>query len=114
MTLLALAWELTLFELAYEYQGRHPGFLMIDSPQKNLAPESRGDSTDEFMGISAGAIVNGIYRHIIDWLFQDGAGAQIIIVDNVPPALAVRHVIREFSGNPSNPPYGLIDDATNI
>ncbi|MCX4808535.1 hypothetical protein ACFWWM_23845 [Streptomyces sp. NPDC058682] len=35
-TLLTLAWQLAVFEAAIESSATHPGFLMIDSPQKNL------------------------------------------------------------------------------
>ncbi len=44
MTLVALAWQLTIFEEAVESGVGHPGFLLIDSPQKNLR---RGSLTRE-------------------------------------------------------------------
>ena len=34
-TLISLAWILSIFEIAWETGSAHPGFLMIDSPQKN-------------------------------------------------------------------------------
>ncbi|MEV4219103.1 hypothetical protein [Nonomuraea sp. NPDC049725] len=114
MTLLSLAWELSIFELAYEWGGRHPGFLMIDSPQKNLAPEQQGGSEEDFSGNAAGAIVRNVYGHIDSWLSGAGRGAQIIIVDNAPPAQASEDVIVRFTGNPSIAPYGLIDDAIYV
>ncbi|MFJ2727783.1 hypothetical protein [Streptomyces collinus] len=113
LTLLALAWELTLFELAYEEEGRHPGFLLIDSPQKNLAPEGRKSGDAEISDSAAGVIVNKVYGHLRRWLSGAGAGAQIIIVDNVPPTAVESLVCVSFSGDPQNPPYGLIDDATS-
>ncbi|WP_152563960.1 hypothetical protein [Actinomadura welshii] len=115
MTLIALAWELTLFEVAFEEGGRHPGFLMIDSPQKNLAPESQPGTADS--GLSAanvGLIVNRVYSHILTWLSEEGAGAQVIVVDNVPPTAVDSSVVVRYSGDENRPPYGLIDDAVNI
>ena len=41
LTLISLAWQLAIFERAVEQGHAHPGFLMIDSPQKNLMPEVR-------------------------------------------------------------------------
>ncbi|MGW2937652.1 hypothetical protein ACWDA7_38910 [Streptomyces sp. NPDC001156] len=113
LTLLALAWELTLFELAYEEEGRHPGFLLIDSPQKNLAPEGRKSGDAEISDSVAGVIVNKVYGHLRSWLSGAGEGAQVIIVDNVPPTAVEPFVCISFSGDPQKPPYGLIDDATS-
>ncbi|MFJ5269306.1 hypothetical protein [Streptomyces sp. NPDC088358] len=113
-TLISLAWELAIFELAYEEGRRHPGFLMIDSPQKNLAPESFLDSSGESHtepAIVPEAIVRRIYRHLSDWLSAGGDGAQIIIVDNVPPPSVETSVVVTYSGSSLEPPYGLIDDA---
>lgn len=115
-TLISLAWELAIFELAYEEGRRHPGFLMIDSPQKNLAPEGllgAVESEQENAEEAAEAIVRRIYRHLTDWLARDGAGAQVIIVDNVPPPTVEQSVVVRYSGSPSEPPYGLIDDASS-
>ncbi|MGW2193319.1 hypothetical protein ACWCSH_13315 [Streptosporangium sp. NPDC001682] len=114
MTLLALAWELSIFELAFEHDGRHPGFLMIDSPQKNLAPEQRSGSDEEFSGNAAGAIVRNVYSHITSWLSGGGQGAQIVVVDNAPPTQATDDVIVRYTGDPSIAPYGLIDDAIYV
>ncbi|MFJ3826606.1 hypothetical protein ACIPWI_01445 [Streptomyces sp. NPDC090046] len=116
-TLISLAWELAIFELAYEEGRRHPGFLMIDSPQKNLAPEGLLGAVEvdqENAEEAAEAIVRRIYRHLTDWLAGDGAGAQVIIVDNVPPPTVERSIVVKYSGSPSEPPYGLIDDASSV
>lgn len=133
-TLAALAWELTLFEEAVENGQGHPGFLLIDSPQKNLKPATGGAndgpdpaSPDELTGEDeaegsdreVGAqilrdsrqIVDRIYAHINTWLSSRTDG-QIIIVDNQPPADQDEHVVVRYSGDPERPPYGLIDDAT--
>jgi hypothetical protein len=38
-TLAAIAWALSIYELAIERDAPHPGFMMIDSPQQGLRPE---------------------------------------------------------------------------
>ena len=106
LTLIALAWELTIFERAVEQGQVHPGFLMIDSPQKNLMPESAVEG-DEF---ADPAIPRRVWQHIIDWTQSMGPAAQVIIVDNRPPAPADEHVVVRYSGRTDEPPYGLIDD----
>jgi hypothetical protein len=106
LTLIALAWQLTIFERAIEQGQAHPGFLMIDSPQKNLMPESAVDG-DEF---ADPAIPRRVWQHIIDWTQSMGSAAQVIIVDNRPPGTADDHVIVRYSGRTAEPPYGLIDD----
>ena len=107
-TLLSMAWFLAIFEIAYEREGGHPGFLMLDSPQKNIG--GSGASDDEF---ADSALVGGVYRHIVQWLAGAGLGAQIIIVDNDPPAWVEGVVIR-FTRDAGNPPYGLIDNEVAV
>lgn len=107
-TLIALAWYLSLWEVAFERDANAPGLLMIDSPQKNLGHNVENVDPD----FADAALVESFYRHVQTWLSGPGAGAQIIIVDNSPPESAASHVVVRFSGDPSNPPYGLIDDAT--
>jgi hypothetical protein len=106
LTLIALAWQLTIFERAVEQGQAHPGFLMIDSPQKNLMPESAVDG-DEF---ADPAIPRRVWQHIVDWTQSMGSAAQVIIVDNRPPDTADTHVVVRYSGRTGEPPYGLIDD----
>ena len=109
MTLISLAWYLTIFEKAVEEGGAHPGLLMIDSPQKNLVPAS-GVVADDYQ---APAIARGVYEHLVKWCqSESGSGSQVIVVDNDPPQLAVPFVVARFSGDAGVPPYGLIDDAT--
>jgi len=105
-TLISLAWILSLFEIAWERGASHPGFLMIDSPQKNLGshPEAAGD---EFADVG---IVRGIYSHITEWLGASGAGAQVILVDNAPPESFDDRVVIRFTRDPQHEPYGLIAD----
>ncbi|MET7397746.1 DNA recombination protein RecN [Dactylosporangium sp. NPDC005572] len=103
-TLIALAWQLALFEIAWESRSSHPGFLLLDSPQKNLG-EVAGDLADR-------QTIERIYRHLEDWLAGRGVGAQIVVADNAPPPAAAADVIVRFTRRPDQPPYGLIDDET--
>ena len=102
-TLVALAWHLAIFEEAMAIDALHPGFLMIDSPQKNLMSDDEPDFDGELIGDS-------IYSHLIRWAESDGSQSQLIIVDNAPRASAQPHVVVRYSGDPSRAPYGLIDD----
>lgn len=115
MTLIAVAWQLSIFELAVEEGGGHPGFLLIDSPQKNLRAGRIVEAADNDKVLAGeivrnrANIVKNIYSHIERWLSAN-PGAQIIIVDNEPPeSIDYAEVVR-FSGDPNDPPYGLIDN----
>jgi hypothetical protein len=102
--LVSLAWALAIFEIAYETNSAHPGFLMIDTPQKNLG----GAAADtEFADIR---LIERFYGHVDEWLSEAGAGAQIIIVDNTPPTMAAKHVVVRYTRDPRLPPFGLIDN----
>ncbi|WP_253783630.1 hypothetical protein [Nocardia amikacinitolerans] len=104
-TLISLAWILAVFEIAWETGSAHPGFLMIDSPQKNLG--QGGDRDAEFADSVA---VADFYKHLHEWLTGPGAGAQILVVDNAPPASADDDIVVRFSRRADQPPYGLIED----
>lgn len=113
MTLIALAWTLSIFELAIEEGNGHPGFLLIDSPQQNLLPDNpSADADSELAGELVAARVNiasNIYTHVKTWL-EKHPTAQIVMVDNAPPAGADNDIVVRYSGDPSRPPYGLIDN----
>lgn len=104
-TLISLAWILAVFEIAWETGSAHPGFLMIDSPQKNLG--QGGDRDAEFADSVA---VADFYKHLHDWLAGPGEGAQIFVVHNAPPASADNDIVVRFSRRADQPPYGLIED----
>jgi len=102
--LVSLAWMLAVFETAYETYEAHPGFLMIDTPQKNLG----GLADDaEFADIH---LVERVYAHIGAWLSEGGLGAQVLIVDNTPPQIADPNVVVRYTRDPHLPPFGLIDN----
>ncbi|MFD4913093.1 DNA recombination protein RecN [Streptomyces virginiae] len=107
-TLLTLAWQLAVFEIAVEEGAAHPGFLMIDSPQKNLG---HGGTLD---AVIADAIaIDDFYHHLSVWLADRGTRAQLIVADNSPPLSAEGSVVVRFSRNEDRPPYGLIEDETS-
>jgi hypothetical protein len=108
MVLIGLAWNLALWEVAHEEAAAAPGLLVIDSPQKNL-----GHSQDEDNDFADASLVENFYNHAKVWLTADGAGAQLIIVDNSPPESVAADVIIRFTRDPAESPYGLITDATN-
>ena len=54
--------------------------------------------------------VSDFYKHLHDWLAGPGSGAQILVVDNAPPAVADDDVVIRFSRRADLPPYGLIAD----
>jgi len=110
LTLISLAWILAIFEQALEGGYPHPGFLLIDSPQKNLTPAETPGVTDEFRDP---AIVQRVWEHIMKWSSEVAGLAQLIVVDNKPPELARTAIVREFSGRRDRPPYGLIEDETS-
>ena len=102
LTLLSVAWALSIFEEALTSEFPHPGFLIIDSPQKNLA----AGTTEE--DLQDPSIIEGMYTRFLsiasEWL------GQLIIVDNNPPSAAREHVVVQYTRDPERPPYGLIDD----
>jgi hypothetical protein len=107
-TLLTLAWQLAVFEVAVEVGAAHPGFLMIDSPQKNLGHGGTFDAV-----IADAVAIDDFYRHLSVWLADRGSRAQLIIADNSPPPSAESSVVVRYSRNENRPPYGLIEDETS-
>lgn len=112
LTLISISWFLSIFEVAMEI-GTHPGFVIIDSPQKNIGKidSENGSEVDTQEGDSDFDdvhIVEGMYRHFIE--MSENTGRQWIIIDNSPPKIAEKFVKYRFTRSTSTPPYGLIDD----
>lgn len=117
LTLISMAWELAIFERAIEQGQPHPGFLLIDSPQKNLKPESAADEPDDVAGEDGDsddfrdpAIPRRVWEHLEGWSRGVGLYAQLVVVDNLPSSIVDDHVLVRYSGQADDPPYGLIDD----
>ncbi|MEU3137620.1 hypothetical protein ABZ691_33265 [Streptomyces sp. NPDC006854] len=107
-TLLTLAWQLAVFEIAIEEGAAHSGFLMIDSPQKNLGHGGPLDAV-----IADAVAIGDFYQHLSRWLADRGSRAQLIVADNSPP-LVENDVVVRYSRNEDRPPYGLIEDETSV
>ncbi|MFM1724427.1 MULTISPECIES: AAA family ATPase [Rhodococcus] len=108
MVVIGLAWNLALWEVAHETGADAPGLLVIDSPQKNLGHNSK-DGDEDF---ADSTLVENFYAHVKRWLAAEGAGAQIIVVDNSPPDSVAEDVVVRFTRNTGIAPYGLIPEAT--
>lgn len=102
-TLISLAWILAVFEVAVEAGAAHPGFLMLDSPQKNIG--GRGELDQDF---ADAVVVEGVYSHLAAWASEHDT--QIIVVDNDPPASVEDNIILRFTRDPIVGRYGLIDN----
>lgn len=109
MVLIALAWNLALWEIAHERDADAPGLLIIDSPQKNLGHNSKAEERD----FADAQLVENFYTHAKNWLATDGVGAQLIVVDNSPPDIVDEDVVIRFTRRADSPPYGLIPEATS-
>jgi len=105
LTLISLAWYISMFKMANQRDSKHPGFLMVDSPQKNIGVKAK-DSEKDFGDIR---IVDGIYQEMLDICSQYD-NTQIIVVDNEPPEYLNNYVTIRFTGRKGNYPYGFIDD----
>ena len=101
-----LAWMLSVFEVAFEQGAHHPGFLLIDTPQKNLGGAAAADD-EAFADVR---LVERFYGHLISWLNKAGRGAQVMVVDNTPPPVAEPFVVRHYTRDPDHGMYGLIDN----
>lgn len=109
MVLIGLAWNLALWEVAFELDADAPGLLVIDSPQKNLGHNSKASDVD----FADATLVENFYAHAKGWLAAEGSGAQLIVVDNSPPEIVADDVVVRFTRDADVEPYGLITDATN-
>jgi hypothetical protein len=105
LTLISLAWYVSLWEVAFEEGARAPGLLIIDSPQKNLG--QRAEDPD----FADARLVENFYRHVKTWLAGPGDGAQLIVIDNSPPDLVAGDVVVRYTRSARVAPYGLVEDA---
>ena len=110
MVLISLAWTLALWEVAHEREADAPGLLVVDSPQKNLGHKAAEDGDQDFADAT---LIENFYAHAKKWLAEDGVGAQLIVVDNSPPATVADDVVCRFTRDAGDPPYGLIPEATS-
>lgn len=109
VTMLTMAYYLSVLLVGIEDQNNHPGLLIIDTPRKNLGADPGKDETlfkDE-------EIYNSIIRFFIKLDMEQGDKLQLIIINNGYPEFLSRElVVAEFDGDGSKGlAYGLIDDA---
>lgn len=81
LTLASLAWSLAIFQRAVDTGASHPGFLLIDSPQKGLTP-APGAPVDEY---ADPAIADRVWRTLARVATEIGSTGQLIVVGNAPP-----------------------------
>lgn len=109
LVLISLAYHLAIWELAYERDAAAPGVLFIDSPQKNLGHAADSGDPD----FADTRLVENFYRHAESWLGSNGRGAQLIVIDNSPPASMSQAVVVHYTRDPAIPPYGLVTNAVD-
>jgi len=115
VTMTTMAYFLTIALLKSKNKN-HPGFLIIDSPRKNLGSDAKND--DEFKDE---AIFNSIIKYFISLYEENEEGnsiekIQLIVINNgYPEFLDKKDLIVEFDGaGTKGLPYGLIDDIENF
>ncbi|MDI0273534.1 AAA family ATPase [Bacillus safensis] len=123
ITMTTMAYFLSIALLKTDSKN-HPGFLIIDSPRKNLGSDAKNN--DEFKDEE---IFNSIIKYFISITNNDSDSSgkvkkevvevindlQLIVINNgYPDFLNQNDIIKEFDGKGTkNLPYGLIDDIEN-
>lgn len=106
VTLITMAYYLSLLIESIGDKFNHLGLLIVDSPRKNLGAKSDDDDfKDE-------EIFNSIIRFFIEVDKNYGKDIQLIVVNNgYPSFLDKTNIVKEFDGDGTKElPYGLIDD----
>lgn len=105
ISLAVVMWHLAVLEDALKVGSRSqfPMLLMLDSPLSNV-----GRAADD-PAFRDQRIVDGFYS-VLARLHKRASEFQIFILDNRPPASAKAMLAVEFTGDPTNGRYGLIDD----
>lgn len=110
VTMITMAYYLSVLVVGIEEGNNHPGLLIIDTPRKNLGADPKDESQfkDE-------KIYNAIINYFIQLDHDKEKQMQLIIINNgYPTFLPEKHIIAKFDGDGSKDlPYGLIDDAVN-
>lgn len=108
VTLITMAYYLSILILGISNDNNHLGVLLIDSPRSNLGSSS--DDKDELFKDEA--IFNSVVKFFIEFDEKYNEKAQIIVINNgYPEFLNSKYIIKEFDGEGAKDlPYGLIDD----
>lgn len=112
VTLITIAYYLTLLIIGSAEEYYHPNLLIIDSPRKNLGTQNTNEDDEEFMDEK---IFNATIRCLYDVAESRKNDIQMIVVNNgYPDFLPHECVVAEFDADEQHGlPKGLIDDALN-
>ena len=110
VTLITVAYYMSLLMVGSATEFYHPNLLIIDSPRKNLGAQAAKDEDEEFKD-------EKIFNATLKYLYETAEGMkdniQLIVVNNgYPDFLPKECIIKEFdSDGKQGLPKGLIDDA---
>lgn len=110
VTLITMAYYISLLLVGINESYRHPGMLIIDSPRKNLGAQASKNEDDEFKDEK---IFNATIKHLYEIAEHNKECIQVIVVNNGHPDFIPNEcVVAEFDSDQRNGlPQGLIDDA---
>lgn len=110
VTLITMAYYVTLLLVGVHENFSHPGILIIDSPRKNLGAQASKSDDDEFKDER---IFNATIKHLYEVAEQNKECVQVIVVNNgFPDFIPHECIVAEFDPDQRNGlPQGLIDDA---
>lgn len=110
VTLITMAYYMTLLIVGSAGEYNHPNLLIIDSPRKNLGAQNTGDDDEEFKDEK---IFNSTIRYLYNTAEIRKADIQMIVVNNGYPDFLPREcIVAEFDADERhNLQKGLIDDA---
>lgn len=112
VTLITIAYYLTLLIVGSAEMYYHPQLLIVDSPRKNLGAQNTNDDDEEFKDEK---IFNATIRCLYNIAESRKEEIQMIVVNNGYPDFLPREcVVAEFDADERHGlPKGLIDDASN-
>jgi len=95
VTLITMAYYLSIFIVGSTNENNHLGFLMIDSPRSNLGANNH-ENNDLFKDEE---IFNSVIKFFIKLDKELGDETQLIIINNgYPDFLEQKFIIKEFDG----------------
>ena len=106
ISLAVACWHLAFLFYGVAEHTSHPGLLLLDSPFSHVG---KSDTDAEFRDQR---IVEGFYEQLRTLHESIAPSFQLVIVDNRPPDSANQLVTVQFTRNPADGRYGLIDDET--
>ncbi len=112
VSLITIAYYLSLLTVGSSEKYFHPNLLIIDSPRKNLGAQSKNDDEEEFKDET---IFNSTILYLYDFSERHKDEIQMIVVNNgYPEFLPHECIVAEFDADEQHGlPRGLIDDAPN-